>query len=56
VAFLVGSPLEINNPVPASQAQFPQFCVIELLALKVATRAVIVGHSSNDLPFLLTVL
>jgi len=56
VAFSVGSPLEINNPVPAGQAQFPQFCVIELFALKVATSAVIVGHSSNDLQFLLTVL
>jgi len=51
VAFLVGSPLEINNPAPAGQAQFPQFHVIELFALKVATSAVIVGHSSNDFRF-----
>jgi len=49
VAFAVGSPLEINNPVPDSQAQFPQFRVIELFASKVATRAMIVGRSSNDI-------
>jgi len=29
VMFSVGSPVEINNPVPASQARFPQFRVIE---------------------------
>jgi len=56
VAFLVVSPLEINNPVPAGQAQFPQFHVIELFASKIATSAAIVGHSSNDIEFLLTVL
>jgi len=55
VAFLVVSPLEINNPVPAGQAQFPQFRVIELFASKVAPSAVIVRHSSNDIEFLLTV-
>jgi len=48
---LVGSPLEINNPVPAGKAQFPQFRVIELFGSKVATSAVIVGHSSNDIYF-----
>jgi len=53
VAFSVGSPLEINNPVPAGQAQFPQFRVIELFASKVATSAVIVGHSSDDIQFFL---
>ena len=46
---LVGSPLEINNPVPAGPAQFPQFGVIELFGSKLATSAVIVGHSSNDI-------
>jgi len=51
VAFSVGSPLEINNPVPAGQAQFPQFRVIELFASKVATSALIVAHSSTDLKF-----
>ena len=56
VAFSVGSPLEINNPVHASQAQFPQVRVTELFASKVATSAVITGHSSNDLEFLMTVL
>jgi len=49
MAFPLGSPLEINNPVPASQAQFPQFRVIELFASKVATSAVTVGNSSNDI-------
>jgi len=44
VAFLVGSPLDINNPVPAGHAQFPQFRVIELFASKLATDAVIMGH------------
>jgi len=48
VAFLVRSPLEINNPVPTGQAQFPQFRVIELFASKVAISAVIVGNCSND--------
>ena len=51
MAFLVGSPLDINNPVPAGQAQFPQSRVIERFASKVATSAAIVGHSSNDLQF-----
>ena len=51
MAFSVGSPLEIDNPVPAGQAQFPQFRVIELFALKVATSAVILGHSNIDLKF-----
>jgi len=46
----------INNPVPTIQAQFPQFRVIELFASKAATNAVIMGHSSNDFRFLLTVL
>jgi len=49
MAFLVDSPLEINNPVPAGQAQFPQFRVIEFFASKVATSAVIAGHSGNDI-------
>jgi len=43
--FLVGSPLEIDNPVPAGQSQFPQFRVIEIFASKVSTDAVIMGHS-----------
>jgi len=42
-----------NNPVPTSQAQFPQFRVIELFASKVATSAVSVGHSSNVFRFLI---
>jgi len=28
--FLVDSPVEINNRVPASHARFAQFCIIEL--------------------------
>jgi len=51
VAFSVGLPLEIDNPVPPGQAQFLQFRVIELFASKLATSAVIVGHSSNNLQF-----
>jgi len=51
VTFSFGLPLEIDNPVPAGQAQFPQFRVIELFASKVATSALIVGHSSIDLKF-----
>jgi len=49
VAFSVVLPLEIDNPVPAGQAQFPQFRVTELFSSKIATSALIVGHSSNDL-------
>jgi len=56
VAFLVGSPLEINNPVPTSPVRFQQFRVNELFVSNVTTSAVIVGHSSNDIEFLLTVL
>jgi len=29
LTFLIGSPVEINNRVPGSQAPFPQFRVIE---------------------------
>jgi len=32
--FLVGSPVEIYNPVPKSQARFPQFRVIESFCVK----------------------
>jgi len=57
VAFSVGSPLEINNPVPVGQAQFPQFHSIELFASNVATSTVVImRHSSNYLHFLWTVL
>ena len=42
---------KINNPIPAGQAQHPQFRIIELFAWKVAKSAVIVSHSSNDLQF-----
>jgi len=48
VAFSVGLLAKIHDPFPASQERFQQFRVIELFALKAATRAVIVGHSSND--------
>jgi len=51
LAFSIGSPLEIYNPVPAGQAQFPHIRVIELFASNLATSAVIVGHSSNDFRF-----
>jgi len=56
VAFSVGFPLEINNLVPAGQAQFPQFRVIELFASNLAASGVIVGHSCNDFRLFLTVL
>jgi len=51
VRFLVGSPLEINNRVPTSQARFPQFRVTEVVnafASKAATSAVIMGHFRKD--------
>jgi len=47
VAFSVGLPVQIKNPVPANQARFPDFRVMEVVnifALKAATCAVIVGH------------
>jgi len=46
---LVGSPVAINNNVPASQTRFSQFCVIERFCVESMTSAVIVGHSSKDL-------
>jgi len=48
VAFSVCLLAKIHNPIPASQEPFQQFRVVELFALKAATRAVIEGHSSND--------
>jgi len=44
-----GSPVEINNRVPASQVRFPQFYVLNIFASKVKTSAVIVGHSCKGL-------
>jgi len=49
VGCLVGSPLEINNPIHAGQAQFPQFRLNERFASYVEKSAVIAGHSSNDI-------
>jgi len=49
MTFSVALPVAINNPVPASQAQFQQFLPLKAFASKVATSAVIVGHSNNDL-------
>jgi len=34
VMFSIDSPVEIKNPVPASQARFPQFRVIESFCIK----------------------
>jgi len=45
VTFLIDSPVEINNRVPASPARFPQYRVMNDFASKVAKRALIVGHS-----------
>jgi len=50
----VGLPAKINNPLPATQARFHQLRVINRFLSKAATSAVIVGNSSNDLEFLLT--
>jgi len=50
MTFLVRSPLKINKRVPASQARFQQFRVIELFCFEsIAKSAVTVGHSSKDL-------
>jgi len=49
--FYVRSLVEIRNPVPASQAQFPQFRVINAFASQAVTNAVIAGHSTKDLAF-----
>jgi len=51
VMFYVRSLVEIRNPVPASQAQFPQFRVINAFASQAVTNAVIAGHSTKDLAF-----
>ena len=46
------SPVEIKNPVPASQARFRQFGVIESFyaeSMNAATNAMIAGHSIQKL-------
>jgi len=53
VMFPVGSPVEITNPLPVSQARSPQFRVIERFCALASTTATIVGHSSEDLNFLI---
>jgi len=47
VAFSVVLPVEINNPFLANQVRFQQLRVIERFVSKVATSAMVVGHSSN---------
>ena len=49
VTFLVDSPVEINNLVPPATHDFYNSVSLNALASKVATSAVIVGHSSKDL-------
>jgi len=48
VVLLAGLPVEINNPVLASQVRFQNSVLLNAFASKVATSAVIAGHSSND--------
>jgi len=55
--FSVGLPAKINYPVPAShQVRFQPLRVIERFCVESSNLStMIVGHSSNDLEFLLTV-
>ena len=56
VGISVGLPVAVNNPIPASQVPFQQFCVIEHFCVKGSNKRSDRGHSSNDLEFLLTLL
>jgi len=51
VALSVGLPVAINNPVPASQVGFQQFCAIERFCVEGSNKRSDRGHSSNDLEF-----
>ena len=48
VAISVGLPVAVNNPVPASQAQFQQFRVIERFCVEGSNKRSDRGHFSND--------
>jgi len=48
VAILVGLPVAVNNPVPASQVGFQQFRAIERFCVELYKRSDR-GHFSNDL-------
>jgi len=50
MTFSVGLPAKFDNPVNSSQVRFRQFRISEGF-VSVATSAVTVGHSSNDLEF-----
>ena len=56
VAILVGLPVAVNNPVPASQVEFQQFRAIYAFSSKAATNEVIVGTSAMIENFLMTAL
>jgi len=48
VKFSSGLPVEINNPVPARQARFPKFHVIERFCVEGNNKHSDRGRSSND--------
>jgi len=50
-AISVGLPVEINNPVPASQVGFQQFRATERFCVEGSNKRSDRGHSSNDLEF-----
>jgi len=51
VGILVGLPVAVHNPVPASQVGFQQFRVIEHFCVESSNKRSDRGHSSNDLEF-----
>jgi len=51
VGILVGLPVALNNPVPASRVRFAQFRVIERFCVEGSNKRSDRGHSSNDLEF-----
>jgi len=46
-----GLPVAVNNPVPASQVGFQQFCAIQRFCVEGSNKPSDRGHSSNDLEF-----
>jgi len=53
---MVGSPVEINNRVSPSQAQFHNSVQVNVFASTIATGTVTVGHSKGFTNYLLTIL
>jgi len=51
VGILVGLPVAVYNPVPASQVRFQQFRVIERFCVEGSNKCSDGGPSSNDLEF-----